>query len=364
MSEFSEIEIQASQGTYLVKIGHGQVEDLLKNQSIYVVIDESLLALFPWLAHDNALALVAREEEKTLEAAAKLIGRLRELGANRESEILAIGGGIVQDISTFVASTYMRGIRWSYCPTTLLGMVDSCIGGKSSINVGKYKNIAGNIYPPERIFVDTTFCETLPRVELISGLFEAVKICYAEKYNAFETFITLSGPDQQLNDPKYLAEVIRLSLSTKKQFIEQDEFDLGIRLLLNFGHTFGHALEGASDFEISHGIAVGMGMLVALYFAEDFGLLNSRVPRVIALQNYILDLMRQAGSVIHDVHNVIPERALRCFKSDKKHTHTHYIIIAYGEDGYLQRVSVPISLKSERTILRAFEKLKEELNEI
>lgn len=364
MSESFEIDIHASQSTYQVIIGQGLVADLLKDTSLFVILDEHLMTLFPGLQHEKAILISAREEEKTLETVAKVIERLRELGANRGGQILAIGGGIIQDVSTFVASSYMRGIRWTYCPTTLLGMVDSCIGGKSSINVGRFKNIAGNFFPPEKIIIDTVFCQTLPREELIAGLFEAVKICYADRNAAFDAYLSVGKPEQVIDDSGRLQEIIRLSLTTKKAFIEEDEFDQGVRLLLNFGHTFGHALEGASHFEISHGIAVGMGMLVSLYFSEDTGRIQSKPPRISALETYVLALMRQVGSVGATLSRVEPQQALGCFKSDKKHTDSHYVVIAYQEDGGLERTLIPITSESEAAILRAFRRLKEELNEI
>ena len=190
---------------------------------------------------------------------------MRELGANRATHLIAIGGGVIQDIVTFCASVYMRGLRWTYMPTTFLSMADSCIGGKSSINVMGYKNLVGNFYPPSQVLIDVDFVDTLDAEKVVGGLFEAAKICYARSYGEFAAYLAEHPASKMSLDVAHV--VIVRALRTKKWFIEIDEFDKKERLLLNFGHTFGHAIEAGGDFSVPHGIAVGLGMLVAIKYA-------------------------------------------------------------------------------------------------
>jgi 3-dehydroquinate synthase len=146
-------------------------------------------------------------------------------------------------------------------------MLDSCIGGKSSINVGNYKNIVGNIYPPEHIYITSKFTNTLSKVEIASGLAEAGKICFAKSEDTFNEFLSLFR--SKIESDSIYEKLAEVSLGAKKWFIEIDEFDKKERKLLNFGHTFGHALEAASAFKVPHGIAILIGMKTALNFAKS-----------------------------------------------------------------------------------------------
>ena len=356
MSEL--FEIRSSLGNYGIRIGAGLADTIYcRNDDFLIVSDAGLVRHWPQLAHPRNISIPAEEEAKTLDTVAKVIEQMRHLGANRQTRMVAIGGGIVQDIATFCASTYMRGIEWSYYPTTLLGMVDSCIGGKSSINVGQYKNIAGNYCPPQEIVIDTDFCRSLPLTQKIAGLCEATKICFAQCDTAFDAYLDLARSPDPLH-PDMLGQIISLSLRTKKEFVEEDEFDQGVRLLLNFGHTFGHALEGASRFGISHGVAVGLGILTALQLSRDMGLTDGCAPRVVALAEHIKWLLRQIPSLASTLASVSATDALTKFKSDKKHRKAEYAAILVNQDGYLVRSSIPISPESEARIIHAFETTK------
>ncbi len=155
-------DIQSSNKIYKVAIREDLLtKNLFEASNDLIIIDAHVLDLYPTLHAKNLIPIPALESSKTLDTVSYVIEQLRSKGAHRKSHLIAIGGGIIQDIATLVASLYMRGISWSYYPTTLLGMVDSCIGGKSSINVGKYKNIAGNFYPPQVITIEPHFCNTL-----------------------------------------------------------------------------------------------------------------------------------------------------------------------------------------------------------
>ncbi len=166
-----ELAVRCRAGTYPVTVGVGSVDPLAAQPDTVIVADHRFAALtedLPW----PAVLIEATEENKTVTYADHLLGRLKAAGATRDSHLLAIGGGVVQDLATFAASIYMRGLRWMYAPTTLTAMADSCIGGKSSLNVDGYKNLAGNFHPPAAVAVDPTFLATLSDEQLAGGLAE------------------------------------------------------------------------------------------------------------------------------------------------------------------------------------------------
>lgn len=191
----------------------------------------------------------------------------------KNAVIISIGGGIIQDITGFVANILYRGIKWIFVPTTLLACCDSCIGSKTSLNYKNYKNILETFYPPNKIYICSEFLKTLSNVDFNSGLGEVIK------------FNVMSGSSEitQIEDnieklkqrnPKVLNEFINKSLQYKKLFIEKDEFDKAERIYLNFAHTFAHAIEVTSEYKIPHGLAVVLGMLVANRISVQRGILD------------------------------------------------------------------------------------------
>lgn len=358
MSALFKTNIASSIKSYDVTVGVCVAEKMLNQQEAILIVDQKVRDLYPWLQGHKAIVIEAKEENKTLATVAAIIEQLRALGANRLSHVVAVGGGIVQDLSTFAASSYMRGVKWTYFATTLLGMADSCIGGKSSINVGPYKNIAGNFYPPELVLVDTEFCNTLSDEQKIEGLLEAVKICFASEGTAFDEYLAIANSSNPLKDNNRIAEVIALSLRTKKRFIEEDEFDNGIRLLLNFGHTFGHAIEGASDYRISHGVAVGLGMLAAMEFSQGMGWSNGAVSRIQSLKTHVCSLLSKVDDLAGNLRDLSSKEALEKFRSDKKHRKQEFAVIAFDEKGFLVRRFVPVCQEVEGLIINAFDNLK------
>ncbi len=333
-------DIQSSIKSYQVDIRKNLLtKPLFETSNDLIIIDKHVLDLYPALQAKNLIAIPALESSKTLETASYVIEQLRLKGAHRKSHLIAIGGGIIQDIVTLVASLYMRGISWSYYPTTLLGMVDSCIGGKSSINVGQYKNIAGNFYPPQVISIDPRFCNTLEPNEVIAGMCEAVKICFADRKTAFDEFLQLADMDGTIPESR-LAKVIELSLLTKKIFTEEDEFDEGIRLHLNFGHTFGHVIEAAGDFSITHGVAVGIGMQYAIDIANRLSISNQAVPKTQSLNTYLTSLLKNVRQLGNHLNAIDVDQLFDKFESDKKHTDKHFVMILPDKNGFLTKVSV------------------------
>ena len=231
--------------------------------------------LAPWLSDPSTHRIEAREQNKALEALPSLVSELLNRGVKRTHVLVAVGGGVVQDIVAFVASTLMRGLDWRFHPTTLLAQADSCIGSKSSINVGCYKNILGTYYPPTEIHVAVDLLDTLTPEDLRSGIGEIIKVHIIEGWDAARR-LARDYPALLLNR-EVLEPYIHRSLEIKKRLIEVDEFDRGARLVLNYGHTFGHAMESATGYAVPHGIAVTLGMCMANYFSWRLGLMDGEV---------------------------------------------------------------------------------------
>jgi 3-dehydroquinate synthase len=353
-------EVCASSGSYPVTVGTGLLPQLLiDNPNAIFIVDKILEPRLP-PSLTRRIVIEAVESNKSLEFAPQVIKELRKLGADRTSHLVAIGGGIIQDVTTFAASIFMRGVPWTYMPTTLLGMVDSCIGGKSSINAGGYKNIVGNFYPPGKVLVDVSFIATLDDEMIVGGLFEAAKICYASGYAGFLQYLA-QEPSCPITEGQ-AHRVITHSLRTKKWFIEVDEFDQKERLLLNFGHTFGHAMEAGTDFGISHGIGVGLGMLVANEYAKRHSNLTDRgLASIHHLGSHVRTLLESGGSRVQSNLPVDLGLVMEKFDHDKKHQPGSYrIIVPYG-DGGLELISVPKSDKVRADIVSAFERVLAEI---
>lgn len=255
------LQISSKLGSYEVHIH--SISNLLDSRDYDLILaDKNLQSHLNKYDH-NFKYIEINENIKNLDGVTKLLEEFISNGLNRKSKILIIGGGILQDLATLAASIYMRGIYWDYAPTTLMAMGDSCIGGKSSINFREKKNILGNFFPPNNIYIDTKFTQTLNSIQIISGLSEIIKILYVQDPKSIKATGSYTN---FLADKKFgsnLEELIYFSLKAKKDIIERDEFDSGERLLLNFGHTYGHALESSSNFSFPHGIAIALGMLAA-----------------------------------------------------------------------------------------------------
>lgn len=217
------------------------------------------------------------EDIKTFSSFEEVSTKLIELGTTRKTTLIALGGGTAGDFVGFIAATFMRGIPFIQIPTTLLSMVDSSVGGKVAINLGKYKNCIGAFYQPEVVLIDTTPLSTLPEIELVSGYAEVIKYGFItdkpffnyliENGSMFASFA--KNRTHKENTPTYLTQIISRSCEIKAEVVCQDETEtLGIREILNFGHTFAHAFEGLYLGKIPHGIAVGIGMIYACEFCQ------------------------------------------------------------------------------------------------
>lgn len=259
------------------------VEDFLKplrehaEQGAFFVVDslihetygDRIMSIVP---HDHIFIVEANERNKTIGKCQEIIETLVAGNFRRNDRLVAIGGGVIQDITAFTSSILYRGVEWIFFPTTLLAQADSCIGSKTSINLGNKKNLVGNFYPPTEIYIDTAFLETLPEADIMSGIGEMLHYYYYADSPFFEKII--AEHSQLLADRRLLLDYIRESLQIKKGLIEIDEFDKGERNKFNYGHTFGHALESLTDYAVKHGQAVTVGMDIANYISLRHGIMN------------------------------------------------------------------------------------------
>jgi 3-dehydroquinate synthase len=353
MSDY--FEVASSTGAYGVRIGRGLLQERLCHTDQQILLCDDFFAPAIEAQGLKLISINATESSKSLDQMEPIIAKFRSMGATRTTRVLALGGGVIQDIATFVASLYMRGLKWDYLPTTLLGMVDSCIGGKSSINVGPYKNLIGNFYPPANIYIDQQFINTLNTEQRAAGLVEAVKICFAHTGEAFDGYIAIHPLTD--SSPDIFLQVIRLALATKRWFIEIDEHDQKERLLLNYGHTFGHAIEGACNFAIPHGIAVGMGMLAAIEFARLNRHFAKEPARVTQLAAYVRSLLATVTPLAAWTREIAVDELIDRFGADKKHTDTHYCVILPDGSGHLKRLMLEKTEANRKLIDLAFRKV-------
>ena len=210
-----------------------------------------------------SLLLTKGEKAKSLQNFQKILGFLAQNNFDRSDAIIALGGGVIGDISGFAASSYLRGIQFIQVPTTLLAQVDSSVGGKTAINISAGKNLVGAFYNPKGVIIDTMVLDSLPKREFKAGLAEVLKYAFIQNRYLF-SLLKRDYKKIMSMDKKLIEEIIFESIKTKAKIVTKDEKENGIRAILNFGHTFGHAIEAEGRYQkILHGEAVAKGMLIA-----------------------------------------------------------------------------------------------------
>ena len=283
------IDVKPGQNSYSIIIGAGILAQTgeklktlgLKDKAVIITnptVNKLYGAIVKQSLHDagfktTTLSVADGEEFKTLESAGKLYEQLADWGAERSTAILALGGGVIGDLAGFVAATYMRGVPLVQLPTTLLAQCDSSIGGKTAVDYKQLKNEIGTFYQPKLTVSDITTLKSLPEQEFTGGLAEVIKhaVIKDEKF-----FSYLDGNLDLIKslDNNVLEAVVAKSARIKVGFVEQDEKDMGLRNILNFGHTVGHAVESVSHFQVSHGQGVSIGMTAAAKIAVKLELMD------------------------------------------------------------------------------------------
>tara|TARA_B100001094_G_scaffold332348_1_gene404021 strand:- start:2767 stop:3834 length:1068 start_codon:yes stop_codon:yes gene_type:complete len=318
--ENKKINIDSSITKYSVEFINISKSHFKKNVGIddILIVDDKVYEFYGiegLIPKTNLIKITANEKNKSFENLGKIIKKILQFDFKKNNKIIVIGGGITQDIGSFISSILFRGVDWIFYPTSFLAQCDSCIGGKTSINFYNHKNQLGNFNPPKKIFIDTKFLKSLTKKDIRSGIGEMAHY-----------FLVSGGKDASFFENNYKkvlsydlktsAKLIFRCLKIKKFFIEKDEFDKNERLLLNYGHTYGHAIESFNNYKIPHGIAVAHGMNIANYISFNYGYL--KYDKFLKLQNLLQDIYGEFKLKKFD----IPQYCL-ILKKDKKNINSN-----------------------------------------
>lgn len=259
-----------------------KVNDLIPS-SIVIVTDKNVARLHLKHFEENMknipipiyiIVIPSGEKYKTRKIKEKIENEMLKLKVDRKAVLIAFGGGVIGDLAGFVAATYHRGIKFIQVPTTLLAMVDSSIGGKVAIDTPYGKNTIGAFYQPKSVIIDTTFLDTLPDIQFKNGLVEILKHSII-KDKEFYNFLLQNSNNIIKKDEEILIKVIEWSCRIKKEVVEKDEKEEGLRKILNFGHTIGHAIELLENYKLLHGLAVSVGIAVESLIAVKLNILSN-----------------------------------------------------------------------------------------
>jgi 3-dehydroquinate synthase len=320
------IRVKLGQNGYNIYVGSdllSQVGRFLKelgfNNKAVIITDPTVKNLYALSLRQSLigngykgviLEIPEGEEFKSLDTAERLYEELTDFDAERLTPIMALGGGVIGDTAGFVAATYMRGVPFVQLPTTLLAQVDSSIGGKVAVNFGRLKNIIGAYYQPKIVVSDITTLLTLSPAEIISGLSEVIKYAIIRDENFF-TYLEEHLDQIKSLDKNSLEYIVTVSARIKADIVAKDEKDEGLRNILNFGHTIGHAVESVTNFNVSHGQAIAIGMLSASIIAKESGIFeNAAVLR-------IRRLLKRAG-LMTKMPKIETSKIIEAMTHDKK----------------------------------------------
>ena len=271
---------------FYLESSFSHISKLVDKKNAVIITDKNIFSAHKKLFQNwNVITLKPGEVFKVQLTADAIIEQLVGLKADRTTTLVGVGGGVVTDLTGYVASIYMRGIRFGLVPTSLLAMVDASIGGKNGVDVGPYKNLVGSVRQPSFILHDYRFLKTLPAIEWSNGFAEIIKHACIKDQQLFKLLQRNSLLDIQKNK-RLLAFIIKKNVLLKSSIVEKDEFEKGDRKLLNFGHTLGHALE--TQYELTHGQAVALGMVFAAWLSAQIGGLKNSFKIVQVLSQYEL----------------------------------------------------------------------------
>jgi 3-dehydroquinate synthase len=311
-------------GTYPVYIQPGIIGQLgtlvlrhLPGRRVAMLVDEAVLQLYrsgrlgraEWAG--ETLTFPSGEQSKNRDTWARLTDALLERGFGRDSGIIALGGGVTGDLAGFVAATYMRGLPYVQVPTTLLAMLDASVGGKTGVDTSKGKNLVGSFHPPAAVIVDPLTLTTLIERDYRAGLAEAVKHGLIADRDYFEWMETHAS-ELTGRDPDALTRLIRRSVEIKAEVVSDDEREAGRRAILNAGHTVAHALEQVSNYQLPHGEAVAVGLVLECELAEELGLAGSGLHRRVG------DLLTRLGLPDRLPDEIDRAELVRSMMGDKK----------------------------------------------
>ncbi|MBQ7764113.1 3-dehydroquinate synthase [bacterium] len=308
-----------------------ELEDYTKNQKRLIVVSKKVYNLykeeFNDLCNSDFFILNDGEKEKNIKNYLKILEKAQSINLTRSDVIIAIGGGVVGDIAGFAASTYMRGIDYIQVPTTLLAMVDSSVGGKTAIDMFNAKNIVGSFYQPKKVFININWLKTLDKRQFSSGLGEILKYAFIEDNCGYKhslylfEYLTLCADKLLSQEPMTLMRVIEYCLNLKISVVNQDEKEAGLRKILNFGHTFAHALEVLGKYKkYTHGEAVVQGIFFILNYAYAKNLITYSYYRL--SQDLLTKYNFKSVSFKYSPSNIV-----EIMKKDKKANQTEITFI-------------------------------------
>lgn len=336
------IELITNENKYNIHIGRGIVSLINKYMDKYdkvmVLTNDTISSIYREKIEKTILkenlflySLPDGEEYKNIENTMEVITFMLENGFTRKSLIVSIGGGVVCDMGGFTASIFMRGIDFIQVPTSLLAQVDASIGGKTGVNHPMGKNIIGSFNQPEAVIIDVDFLETLPKKEFLSGMGEIIKHSIIEQGDSYINFLRDNSEKILKLDKETLIEMIEKSCYIKKEIVEQDEKEKGIRAFLNLGHTYSHALETVYKYKnISHGEGVSKGIIFQFLIGEKLGLIDKSERKKLE------DIFSRFGIDCKPVY-IINEKLIETMKRDKKNSFDKINFILKEKDGLIMK---------------------------
>ena len=321
------IKVKTDSKNYEINLGHNflcsiPIKKLVSNKDVFIIFDrkvpEARLKDFEKnlkkskVKSIQIIKISATENNKNFSYLSKIYDFLIKNKFSRDCLIIGIGGGITCDITGFVASTFLRGVKFILIPTTLLSQVDASIGGKTGVNHKGFKNMIGTFNQPEKVIIDTKFLNSLSKIEILCGFMEILKHGLIADREFFLWLEKKLSKILSLN-PQFIEKAIRRSIEIKAEIVFQDEKEKGLRAILNFGHTFGHALETAGKNKIySHGEAVGLGMLAATKLSELVLSLDEK------FSDSIYQVIKNSGMNVNLKQKVSAKKLIKLMQSDKK----------------------------------------------
>lgn len=320
------LDIKTSKGNYDIIISKGILGDLLNYldefdfEKIFVITDSNVNNIYGKNIYELLSSkykvykkvISSGELSKNINTIADIYGDLADFNMNRTDIIISFGGGVVGDISGFVASTYLRGIRYLQIPTTLISQVDSSIGGKTGIDIRQGKNLVGNFYNPVKVIIDTDVLKTLDEKYFSDGMAEVIKYAFIKDRQLYDILYKSDFEELYNNIDGSMDRIIYICCNIKKMIVEEDEFDTGKRMILNFGHTLGHAIEAYYSYKkYTHGEAISIGMYRVCEILYKNGLIEKN------LLGSLKNMMKKFKLPVFD-ENILNESLLEYIEKDKK----------------------------------------------
>ncbi len=319
------------------------IEKFCNKENSFIITDEIVYQLHSQKFEGyKVIRIKPGENNKTQATVDNIIEQLLQLEADKQSWIIGVGGGVVTDIAGYTASIYKRGVQLALVPTTILGMVDAALGGKNGVNVGLYKNMAGTIYQPEFVLFELDFLKTLPVIEWVNGFAEIIKHACIKDAILFST-LERYNLHQIQSDITLIADLIEQNVAIKMEIVTADEYEKADRKLLNFGHTFGHAIENLHA--IPHGQAVSIGIVAACNLSEKINHLHfedaQRVVKLLAKYHLPVDIETDHSKVFE------------VLKLDKKRANDqlHFVLLNKIGEAEAKPVSMKFIEEQIKTIL-------------